>query len=179
MTTAAAHTTQRPDASEYASFYAGYVARVPPGDVVEILRRQGAEVAALLRPLPEPESLRLHARYTWSIRQVVGHVMDAERIFTYRLLRVARGDQTPLPAFDENAYADRGGWNERPLAALLQDHANVRASTLSLLESLPAAAWPLRGTASGHTVSVRGLAVIVAGHERHHLDIMRARLRGS
>jgi len=168
----------RPDATEFAPFYAGYVALVPEGDIVNILRRDGDEWQSVLAELPEARGDHRYAEGKWTIRQLVGHVSDAERIFAYRALRIARGDQTPLASFDEDAYADAAGSDRRTLSALAAELRVVRESTVALLSSLPDDAWTRTGTASGKTVSVRALAWITAGHAQHHLKILRERYLG-
>jgi uncharacterized damage-inducible protein DinB len=166
---------QRPAAGEFAEYYAKYVDLVPGGDIVAILAMQLEDTLALLRELSDAQSLHAYAAGKWSIRQVIGHVSDTERVFAYRALRIARADATPLPSFEENAWVAAGGFDERPLASLLAELAAVRRATLALLAGLPADAWTRTGTASGFSVSVRGLAWIVAGHELHHRTILAER----
>lgn len=168
----------RPDASEFAPFYAGYVASVPEGDIVTVLRRGGDEWQTALAELPEARADYRYAEGKWSIRQLIGHVSDAERIFTYRALRIARGDKTPLAAFDENAYVETAGSERRTLSALSEELRVVREATIALFNSLPDEAWGRTGTASDKPVSVRALAYITAGHAQHHLKIMRERYLG-
>lgn len=168
----------RPDATEFAPFYSGYVAGVPEGDILTILRRGGDEWEAVLAELPEARADYRYADGKWSIKQVIGHVSDAERIFTYRALRIARGDQSPLASFDENAYAETAGSDRRTLSALAAELRVVREATVALFNSLPDDAWTRTGTASGRTVSVRALAYITAGHAQHHLKILRERYLG-
>lgn len=175
MTAAA---TRRPEAAEFAPFYAAYVAAVPEGDIVTILRRDGEEWQRMLAEIPEARGDHRYAEGKWSIRQLVGHVSDAERIFTYRALRIARGDRTPLAAFDENAYAETAGSDHRTLAALAAELAVVRGASVALFNSLPDEAWTRTGTASEKTVSVRALAYITAGHARHHLKMLQERYLG-
>lgn len=175
MTVAAA---RRPDATEFAPFYAGYVAAVPEGDILTILRRGGSEWETVLATLPEARADHRYAEGKWSIKQVVGHLSDAERIFSYRALRIARGDQSPLASFDENAYAETAGSDRRTLSALAAELKVVREATIALFNSLPDDAWIRTGTASGKTVSVRALAYITAGHAEHHLRIVRERYLG-
>jgi hypothetical protein len=165
----------RPDASEYASFYAGYVAAVPDGDLLAMLERQLEETTALLKGLPESRGNHAYAPGKWSIKVMLGHMADAERVFAYRALRIARGDPTPLASFDENAWAPNSGAASRTLADLIDEFRAVRAATLALLRHLPAEAPLRRGTASDNPVSVRALAWIIAGHERHHLRMLRER----
>jgi hypothetical protein len=168
-----------PAAEEYAPFYAGYVARVPPGDVVARLRRQGAETAALFRPLDPERARHRYAPGKWSIIEILGHLSDAERIMAYRALRVARGDETPLAGFDENAYVPTGEFERRPLGDVLAEYEAVRAATVALFAGLPETAWSRWGVANGHPVTVRALGHIIAGHELHHVETLRTRYRVS
>ena len=165
----------RPDATEYAPFYANYVAGVPEGDVVSALRDSGKEITAALAAIPESRGGFRYAEGKWSVREVVGHVIDAERIFTYRALRLARGDSTPLPAFEENDYVRSAGSDARSIADLVEELRAVRESTVRMFASVPDEAWTRTGTVSGRPVSVRALAYITAGHARHHLAILRDR----
>jgi uncharacterized damage-inducible protein DinB len=166
---------QRPAQDEYAPYYGGYVALVPAGDIVAILATQLDDTLALLRELSDDQALHRYEPGKWSIKEVIGHVIDAERIFGCRALRFARGDTAPLPGFAENAYVPAGAFDGRPLASLLAELAAVRRATVALLAGLPADAWARGGTASNSRVSVRGLAWIIAGHELHHRDILAAR----
>jgi hypothetical protein len=165
----------RPDASEYAPFYHGYVSNVPEGDVVALLRDGGRELMDSIGAIPEERGGYRYGEDKWTIREVVGHLTDAERIFTYRALRIARGDATPLAQFDENEYVRTAGSEQRSLAGLLRELVVVREASVLLFESLPEDAWVRRGIASGKEISVRALAYITAGHARHHLRILRER----
>lgn len=168
----------RPSADEFAPFYAGYVAQVPDGDVLDALIG-GAEVAAaLLAGVPEEVAARAYAPGKWTLKEVVLHCADAERIFAYRTLRVARGDATELPGWDENAYAPLSGANARSLESVLDELQSVREATVTLIAGLPDAAWTRRGTANGQGVTVRGLAWITAGHLQHHLGVISERYLG-
>jgi hypothetical protein len=166
----------RPDLDEYASYYVNYVNLVPEEDILAALRSESASTRAFLDGVPEGEAGRKHPPYTWTVREVVGHMIDAERIFGYRALRFARGDETPLPGFDENAYAESAESDHRPLADLAAEFQAVRLSNLALFAGLSESAWSRRGVANGQPVSVRGLAYILVGHERHHGAILRKRL---
>ncbi|HEX5726419.1 MAG TPA: DinB family protein, partial [Longimicrobiaceae bacterium] len=147
-------------------------------------RRPGAAeaqrtgVPALLRGLPEALHGHRYAEGKWSIREVAGHLADTERIITYRALRIARGDATPLPGFDENAYVAAAGFDARPLESLVAEWEAVREATLAFFRSVDAEAAARRGTANDNAVSVRALAHIVAGHAEHHLEILRTRYLG-
>ena len=165
-----------PAAEEYGSGYAGYVARVPEGvDILDLLARQRADTLERFCVVPEARGAHRYAPGKWSVKEVVVHLSDTERIMAYRALRVARGDATPLPGFDENSYAPQSGADAQPLAALVTELAEVRQATLSLFRHLPPEAWTRRGTASGHPVSGRALSWIIAGHQRHHLGTLEER----
>lgn len=165
----------RPEASEYASFYAGYIAKVPAGDLLRTLEAQPGEYAKTLGGLPEARGNFAYAPGKWTIKELVGHVVDAERVFSYRALRIGRGDTTPLPGFDEKTWVPNSGAGARTLADLLAEFRAVRGATLALLRHLPADAPERRGTASDKEVSVRALAWIITGHAIHHLGILRER----
>ncbi len=160
-----------PAADEYAASYADYVARVPPGDIIAQLKRQIGETAALLGPLDR----RRYAPGKWSVIEIVGHLADAERIFAYRALRFARGDQSPLPGFDENTYVPAAECERRALADVLAELEAVRAATVALFANLPEAAWTRSGVASGHRMTVRAAARVIAGHELHHVEVLKTR----
>jgi hypothetical protein len=165
----------RPDATEYAPFYASYVARVPEADVLSALRDDGTEITAALAAIPASRWGFRYGDGKWSVRELVGHVIDAERIFTYRALRLARGDSTPLPPFEENDYVRTAGSEARTMADLVDELRAVRESTVRMFASFPGEAWTRKGIVSGREVSVRALAYITAGHARHHLAILRER----
>lgn len=168
-------TIARPAATEHAPAYHGYVSAVPDGDVLELLERQGVESAAMLRRVDEERSRFRYAPDKWSIREVVGHVTDAERVFTYRALRFARGDANPLPGFDENAWGAATNADDRTLASLVDELEAVRRASVALFRGFPAEYYARAGVASGHTITVRALLYITVGHERHHMRILRER----
>ena len=165
----------RPGASEYAPYYGTYVGKVPEGDLLHILEHQHRDTQALLSGLSEAKALHRYAPGKWSVKEVVGHLTDAERVFSYRALRFARGDAKPLQGFDENAWVPAGKFDARPLADLAAEFAAVRRATIALFKSLDAAALERRGVASDNPISVRALAYIIAGHERHHVSILHER----
>lgn len=165
----------RPEASEYAPFYHGYVAMVPEGDVLDQLRAGGRDVLDAIGRIPESRGGHRYGPDKWTIREVVGHIIDAERIFTYRALRMARGDRTPLASFDENAYVQTAGSEARTLANLASEFGPLREASTLMFETLPDEAWGRSGIASGKDISVRALAYITAGHAMHHLRILRER----
>jgi hypothetical protein len=169
-------TTTRPAADEYPPPYAGYVGRVGEDEeILPVLEGQLEEVLVRLRTIPEARSEHRYAPGKWTIKEVVGHLADSERIFTYRALRFGRGDPAALPGFDENEYVPAMEAEGRTLADFIAEWADVRRATLALFRHLPPDAWQRRGTASGKPVSVRALAYIIAGHVRHHLEVLRER----
>jgi hypothetical protein len=166
----------RPQPAEYAPNYEKYLALVPEEDILAVLEGQLPETLALLRPVPESQGGRRDPPYTWSVKEVVGHLTDAERIFGYRALRFARGDATPLATFDENAFVRVADFDRVPLQDLVGEFEALRRSHLFLLRNLSEPAWSRHGKASDNDVSVRALAYIMAGHVRHHTAILRQRL---
>ena len=168
-------TIPRPAPDEYGAWYAGYVAAVPAGEIESLLVTQLDEAAAMLRGVPESRAGFRYADGKWSIREVTGHLADAERIFAYRLLRFARGDAAPLAGFDENAYVERAGFDRRTLAELVDDLRIVRQATISLVAGLDPATWENRGIASDAVMSVRALVYVIVGHQQHHLAVLQDR----
>ncbi len=169
-------TNLRPAPDEYAPAFAGYVSRIGRDeDIVAALASQLDQVLAVLERVPGARGDYRYAPGKWSIKEVVGHLSDTERIFACRALRIARGDATPLPAFDDQAYVDEIGAGDRTLADMAAEWGDVRRATLALFRHLPAAAWARRGIAASEPISVRALAWVTAGHVRHHLETLRAR----
>jgi len=172
MTTA---TLSRPAADEYEAYYEPYIARVTESDLLEAMARQSETTAALLASVSERDAARAYAPGKWTIKQLVGHLADSERVFSYRAMRFARADETPLPGFEEKHYAEFAGSDTRPLAEIAAELRAIRQATLALLRGLESAAWTRRGTANNKPVSVRALAYIILGHERHHVAVLRER----
>ena len=166
---------KRPEATEYAEFYAGYVSKVPGTDAVSVLESQRLQMVQLFAGRSERDGSFRYAPGKWTVKEVLGHITDTERIFTYRALRIARGDQTPLASFEQDDYVKNGGFGERTLASLAEEFALVRAASIALFRSFPEEAWLRRGIASQKEVSVRGLAFITAGHQIHHRLILEER----
>lgn len=165
----------RPASDEHAPYYASYVAQVPDGDVIATLAEQIGETLDLLRPLGDEQALFRYAPGKWSVKDVLTHMIDAERVFMYRALSFARGATDSLPSFDENAWAPAAEADAVPLDELLDEFAAVRSATVSMLAHFPPDAWRRRGIASGKGVTVRALAWITAGHERHHRRVLQER----
>jgi hypothetical protein len=165
----------RPAAGEYNPYYDKYISLVPEEDVRVVLRRQLDDTLSLLSSINEAQAATSYAPGKWSIKELVGHVIDGERIFAYRALRFARGDQTPLSGFEQDDYVAGGNFGARRLTDLATEFEHVRKATLSLLGHLDEEAWQRSGVASDSPVSVRALAYIMAGHEAHHMGILRER----
>lgn len=167
--------TIRPQRDEYGDYFGGYVAAVPEGDILETLEREGERAIELLRSLPSTRADFAYAPGKWTIREVVAHVSDGERVFAYRALRFGRADATPLASFDQDAWLPHAHAADRRWHDLVDELRTVRAATLHLLRSFDRDDWLRRGVASGVTISVRALAWVIAGHELHHRRILRER----
>jgi hypothetical protein len=165
----------RPEPGEYVAYYEKYIALVPGTDVTGALEAQRVRTMQLFAGRSEREGNFRYAADKWTVKDVLGHITDSERIFTYRALRIARGDQTPIEGFEQDDYVRGGGFNERPLASLVEEFADVRSASLALFRSLGKDAWPRLGIANKNEVSVRALAFITAGHELHHRQILEER----
>lgn len=163
---------QRPDPSEYFEYYGTYIGKVPEGDILEILQSQSDETDKLLRGLPEEAGDKRYAPDKWTIKQVVAHVIDTERVFAFRALAFARKDPTRLPSFEQDAYAEQARVEERSLTDLADEWRSVRRATIHLFRTFDEEVSQRRGVASESTFSVRAVAYIVAGHEIHHRSIL-------
>jgi DinB family protein len=175
MTTTTAPTATRPEATEHHPYYSKYIALVPETDALLALESQMAEALELLRTIPESKGDHRYGPDKWTIKEVIGHLIDGERVFAYRALRFARADETPLPGFEENDYVPNGSFGRRTIADLAAEWALVRRANLAMFRGLEAAAWRRIGKANDSPVSVRALAYIIAGHGRHHIAILRER----
>lgn len=165
----------RPAAGEFLPYYGTYIDRVPDGDIVETLGRQIGNTLTLIKSIPEASGDKRYAPGKWSVREVIGHVIDAERIFSYRALRFGRADTTPVAGFDENAYVANAPFAEVSLADLADELDHVRRGTVHFFANLDEAAFCRRGAANGAEITVRALAFIMAGHESHHINVLRTR----
>ena len=167
--------TARPQSNEHAPFYGQYVSRVPDGDLLALLNEQCSATTALIRRVPAERADFSYAPGKWTIKEVVAHLIDVERVMTFRALWFARGDPTALPGFDENAWATQTGAAGRTLPDLADEFEAVRSSTIHFASHLSPEMLERRGTSSGQPLSVRALLYIVAGHERHHAELFRER----
>jgi hypothetical protein len=165
----------RPPASEYAAHYEEYLATVPEGDILEILAAQNRETLGLLEGIGEAGGGRRYAPGKWSIKQVIGHVSDVERVFAYRALAFARNDATPLPSMEQDDYVRNANFESRTLRSIAGEFAAVRAATLELFANLDGQSLLRRGKAAGNELTVRAIAFVIAGHERHHVDVIQRR----
>ena len=163
---------KRPEANEYAEYYGKYIAKVPGTDVLGVLESQRLQVLQLFAGRSERDGNFRYASDKWTIKEVLGHVTDAERSFAYRALRIARGDQTPLASFEQDDYVKNGGFASRTLADLVEEFGAVRGASVALFRSFDNAAWSKRGVASQKEVTVRALGFITAGHQIHHRVIL-------
>src|SRR5438045_2709260 len=165
----------RPQPSEHPPYFSRYIDLVPEDDIIRAIEAQGRETAALLSLVGEEKAAFRYAPEKWSVKQVIGHMTDTERVFAYRLMSIARGETTALPGFDENTYVQNAGFDDRPLTELLDALESTRGATLALLRGMPAEAWTRVGTANENPTSARALAYMIVGHERHHLRVLRER----
>ncbi len=162
-----------PESDEHAAYYGRYISLISDPHIVDVLSKQGEQTLAMLSSRSESDGNFRYAPGKWTLKEVVGHMNDAERVFAYRLLRIARGDQTPLPGFEQDDYIANGPFAQCKLTSLLQESSEIRQATLSLVRNLQREAWLRRGTASGAEITVRALAYTIAGHEQHHQRILR------
>ena len=165
----------RPAPTEYAEFYANYISQVQGTDVLGVLEAQRVQMQHLFAGRSERDGSFRYAPGKWTVKECLGHITDTERVFTYRALRIARGDKTPLPGFEQDDFVRNGGFAERTLADLAEEFALVRAASVALFRSFPKASWNNRGIASNKEVTVRALAFITAGHQIHHRQILEER----
>jgi DinB superfamily len=165
----------RPDSTEYAEYYGNYIARVPEGSLLDFLAKQPGDYRQLLVGVSDRDASAEPAPGKWSIKQVLGHICDAERVMTYRALRFARGDEKELQGFEQDDYVREAGSNSRSLDDLLTEFESVRKASMALFSSLPAGSDRRSGMANGNRVTVRALAYIAGGHAQHHYEQLKAR----
>jgi uncharacterized damage-inducible protein DinB len=162
----------RPQPDEYGEFYEGYINLVEEPNVIEVLIRQGQQMYTLIRQLTDEEATYRYADDKWSVREIIGHLIDTERIMAYRALCISRGDQTALPGYDHEAYVEQGNFDRRSLQSLSTEYDALRNANISMFSSFSEEQVLRKGTANEVSVSVRALAFIIAGHEKHHLNIL-------
>ena len=165
----------KPAPTEHAREFSQYVALVTEGDIIQTLEQQIENSLSLFRSIPSDKANFRYAPDKWSVKQLLGHLIDSERIFSYRALCFARNDQTPLPGYEQNDYVREGDFDSRNLADMAEEFATVRRATIQLFRPLNETEWLRRGKANENDVSVRALAYIIAGHELHHMGVLRSR----
>lgn len=170
-----ATTVLRPIKSEYDPYYERYIKLVPEEDILITLDQQLSETQILLRSVSEQHGIFRYEPDKWSVKEVIGHVIDTERIMSYRALRIARNDHTPISGFEQDDYVKNGAFDKRSVSSLARELEQVRRSTISLFRNLDPGAWERRGTANNVEISVRALAYIIAGHELHHKALLKDR----
>ncbi|RUS46974.1 DinB family protein [Cohnella sp. AR92] len=164
---------QRPLEEEYAEDFGYYIGLVPEGNIIDILLAQEKQMSELLASLTESQGAYRYAEGKWTLKEIVGHIADGERVMAYRLLRFARGDQTPLPGFDQELFMSP--FEDWTIGQVAEDYRAVRQSTITLLRGLPEEAWSRKGTANDVSVTARAIAYGIAGHELHHMGVIRNR----
>ncbi|MCP4205380.1 MAG: DinB family protein [bacterium] len=165
----------RPETSEYDPFFSTYIDQVPDGDILSILAESLEKTMTLLATCPEDQERYRYDPGKWSIREVVGHISDAERLYAYRTLHLARADPSPLPGMNPLVWAGSSNASDRPLSHLVEELAAVRAATVRLMSSFDEATWRATGVAGGRPFTVRSLAYVIAGHEIHHRSVLEER----
>ena len=165
----------RPADTEFAPYYAIYISLVPEADALDVLANQPKELRNLAAGVATDRERFRYAPGKWSIRETLGHMVDTDRVFGHRAFCISRGEHQPLPGFDQNEYMTTSDFDRQPLADLVSEFAIVREANLLALRRLDANIWDRTGTASGHPVSVRALAFMMAGHVRHHCHILQER----
>lgn len=166
---------QQPLASEYPEYYKPYVSLVPEGNLLSVLKENLVKTIELFESLSEEDGHIRYADNKWSIKEVLGHMADTERIMSYRLLRVGRGDQTALAGFNENDYVQGSQYNKLPIKSILEDFISARKATLTLIQNMPEGVWTNIGFANNTEVTARALGYIIAGHALHHFNIIKDR----
>jgi hypothetical protein len=165
----------RPKQEEYPSYYEDYIKLVPNGDMVAILQENLSKTVTLFESISESNGDFQYAPGKWSIKEVLGHMTDTERIMSARLLRFGRGDNTPLPGFNENIYVNGANFNQRTIKSLLKEFTVTRNATITLIENMPEESWMRKGLANNFENTTRSVAYMIAGHELHHCKIIRER----
>ncbi len=165
----------RPEKGEYAEYYERYISLVEENDIVAVLENQQSELLEFFEKITEEKSLFAYAEGKWSIKEVIGHLIDGERIFAYRALRISRADKTPIEGFEQDGYIENSNFNNTPFNELTDELFLNRKANLIFFKNLTDEAWLRTGSASENPVSVRALAFIMAGHIRHHLNILNER----
>lgn len=167
---------RKPLPGEYAEYYHKYINQIPDGNIVDYLNSQLSEVESFLKTIPEEKSFYKYSKDKWSIKEVLGHILDCERIFSYRMLRFSRKDtENSLPGFEENSYIENSNYTNAQFAELIEEYVYLRKSILLMLRGFSEEMWTRKGIASNNPVTVRAIAYILAGHTLHHISIIKER----
>lgn len=165
----------KPTDAEYPDFYSGYIALVPDGDVIKFLKKQKRMFIGLIDSIPEEQLLYRYEEGKWTIKQIVGHVIDTERVMAYRALVFSRGERQPIPGFNENEYVERASFNQKNIQDLIKEFAKLRESNLALIQNLNVDMMERKGNANDFFFSVRAIVYIIAGHVEHHINVIKSR----
>jgi thiol-disulfide isomerase/thioredoxin len=164
-----------PTGSEYAHYYSGYVANVPKGNIIETLKAQMHDTYTFVNSIPGEKAYHSYEKRKWTIKQIIGHLIETERVFAFRALAFSRRDPNPLPSMEQDNYVKYSNYNSRTINNLANEFLAVRISTIHLFQNMTKEMISLKGTASGADFTVRSLAFIIAGHELHHMQVIRER----
>lgn len=171
------HARMRPAATDYAPAFGHYVSLITDDDILSTIEQQSSEMQRLLSSLDETRAMYRYEPGKWSVKEVIGHLIDGDRIFGYRVLAISRGETASLPSWDENAYAATANYDQWRIGDLAELYAVARRTNIIYFRNLAPEAWDRRGIASNNPITVRALAYVIAGHERHHLKILRERYK--
>lgn len=162
----------RPSEGDYAKYYQRYIDKVHGDDFLSVMAQQLGDMENILANLPEEKALFAYAEDKWTVKELLGHIIDAERVFSYRALCIARGEQQPLPGFEQDEFVKTARFNKRDLESIVEEYRHLRRANIALFSSFTDEELNRKGTASGNPVTVRALMFIIAGHEKHHIDIL-------
>lgn len=163
------------DKSEHPRWYDGYMELVPEGEIFDLLDKNMKEILELYKSFSEEKSLYRYAEGKWSIKELLGHIIDTERVFAYRILRFSRGDKTDIPQYDHDMYVERGDFDKVPLKNLIREYRTLKVANRLLFESLTDEQLMYTGTADGKSFTVRSMMYIIVGHELHHMSVLKER----
>ena len=164
--------TRRPSPDEFTEYYHAYVGQVPDGNIISILTEQHDRIVQILTDIPTSKEDFKYADGKWSTKEVIGHMLDTEWIFSYRTLRIARNDQTPMAAMDQDEFVRGANFDNRSLASMTTEFSHLRSATIELVSSFDDDILDRTGTASGYPFTVRALVFIIAGHAEHHINVL-------
>ncbi|MFA6979649.1 MAG: DinB family protein [Ignavibacteriaceae bacterium] len=166
---------KKPEINEYALYYQRYIDLITTDDIFSVFKQQAEEIVTLFTTLSEEQASFRYAEGKWTIKEVLAHIVDSERIFGYRVLAISRGEKNPLPGFAENEYVRNGKYENRSLKSLLAEFSHLSSANLELFKSLDEEMLSQKGTASGKEVTARAILFVTIGHEKHHLEIIKSR----